>query len=61
MVFMGALRGVASPGDDMAGEAVRGLRKGLFDWLLEERLRVRPGPGLRSKYQRLISKIDQML
>lgn len=52
---MGALRGVVRPGEGMAGEVVRGLRKGLLELILI----VRPGPGLRSIYEKLISKGDQ--
>lgn len=45
----GALDGEGRPGDKVAGDAVRGLRKGLLDWLLvAESGSVSPGEGRRT-------------
>jgi hypothetical protein len=45
----GALAGDCSPGDRVAGEAVLGFRKGLFE--VDDNGSVRPGEGRRTVYE----------
>ena len=58
LLLTGEPRGAARPGEGMAGDALRGLRKGLLE--LRLRFRVRPGPGLASvlRGKRLVSESE---
>lgn len=61
LLLTGEPRGVARPGEGMAGDALRGLRNGLLE--LRLRFRVRPGPGLASIYERrgLSAKVKTLM